>query len=126
MFGPSARRPCRRGRRGCAFRFMRTIGRRRWPLSPRKWRGASGRLRYNTTVAIKLAEIFASIQGEGRLMGVPSTFVRTTGCNLRCSFCDTPYTSWQPEGSFWEIEEILARVAELEPSHVVITGGEPL
>ena len=47
---------------------------------------------------MKISEIFYSIQGEGMLVGVPSVFVRTSGCNLRCAWCDTPYTSWQPEG----------------------------
>ncbi len=47
---------------------------------------------------MKIAELFYSLQGEGSLVGVPSFFIRTSGCNLRCSWCDTPYTSWQPEG----------------------------
>jgi hypothetical protein len=48
--------------------------------------------------ALKIAELFYSLQGEGSLVGVPSVFIRTSGCNLRCAWCDTPYTSWQPEG----------------------------
>ena len=75
---------------------------------------------------MKIAELFYSIQGEGVLLGVPSFFVRTTGCNLRCTWCDTPYTSWQPEGSEMSIARIVAE-AETHPArHVVITGGEPM
>ena len=48
---------------------------------------------------MKIAELFYSLQGEGSLVGVPSFFIRTSGCNLRCSWCDTPYTSWEPEGT---------------------------
>jgi 7-carboxy-7-deazaguanine synthase len=76
---------------------------------------------------MKIAEIFYSLQGEGSLLGVPSIFVRTSGCNLRCSWCDTPYTSWQPDGAEQSLDEILAHVAEFSPArHVVVTGGEPL
>jgi 7-carboxy-7-deazaguanine synthase len=76
---------------------------------------------------VKIAEIFYSLQGEGALVGVPSVFVRTSGCNLRCSWCDTPYTSWQPEGDELSIDEILARVeAHTQARHVVLTGGEPM
>lgn len=75
---------------------------------------------------MRIAEIFHSVQGEGRLVGVPSVFVRTSGCNLRCWFCDSGYTSWQPEGENLTIVEILARVAVFPPRHVVVTGGEPL
>src|SRR5581483_10624102 len=56
--------------------------------------------------ALKISEIFYSIQGEGSLVGVPSVFVRTSGCNLRCIWCDTPYTSWEPEGQELSLEEI--------------------
>lgn len=75
---------------------------------------------------VKLSEIFYSVQGEGSLVGVPSVFVRTSGCNLRCAWCDTPYTSWQPEGEEWSIEQIKQQVKELGASHVVVTGGEPM
>ena len=61
--------------------------------------------------ALKIAELFYSIQGEGSLVGVPSVFIRTSGCNLRCAWCDTPYTSWQPEGTDLELDQILDEVA---------------
>lgn len=60
-----------------------------------------------------IAEIFRSIQGEGRLTGVESVFVRVSGCNLRCVFCDTPYASWSAEGEDLSVEQVLARVDEL-------------
>ncbi len=75
---------------------------------------------------MKIAEIFYSIQGEGSLVGTPATFVRTSGCNLRCVWCDTPYTSWEPEGEEVAIEEILARVARFRSHYTVVTGGEPM
>lgn len=75
---------------------------------------------------MKIAEIFYSIQGEGTLVGVPSVFVRTSGCNLRCTWCDTPYTSWQPEGEDLTIDQVVERVRSFGSSHVVITGGEPM
>ncbi len=75
---------------------------------------------------MRIAEIFHSIQGEGALTGVPSVFVRTSGCNLRCSWCDTPYASWRPEGADAPMEEIRARVSALGARHVVLTGGEPM
>jgi 7-carboxy-7-deazaguanine synthase len=75
---------------------------------------------------MKLAELFYSIQGEGKLMGIPSVFVRVSGCNLRCVWCDTPYASWEPEGREATVEEILKRVEEFDAKHIVITGGEPL
>ena len=75
---------------------------------------------------MKIAEIFYSLQGEGSLIGVPSVFVRTSGCNLRCSWCDTPYTSWQPEGKEQSLDDILSQVAAYPAQYVVVTGGEPM
>lgn len=73
-----------------------------------------------------IAEIFHSLQGEGRLAGVPSVFVRTSGCNLRCNWCDTPYASWSPEGTQLRVDEIVAEVRRSPVRHVVLTGGEPM
>ena len=75
---------------------------------------------------MRISEIFYSIQGEGRLAGTPSLFIRTSGCNLRCVWCDTPYTSWQPEGSSWPLARVLRRVEQHPTRHVVVTGGEPM
>jgi len=75
---------------------------------------------------VRISEIFYSIQGEGRLMGMPSVFIRTAGCNLRCVWCDTPYTSWQPAGAAWSIRTILAEIQKHPTEYVVVTGGEPL
>ena len=75
---------------------------------------------------MKIAEIFYSIQGEGVLTGVPSVFVRTSGCNLRCTWCDTPYTSWAPEGDDMTVAAILEAVKQHPARHTVITGGEPM
>lgn len=75
---------------------------------------------------MKIAELFYSLQGEGSLLGVPSVFVRTTGCNLRCSWCDTPYTSWQPEGDEIPLDDLIAQVLAYPARHAVLTGGEPM
>ena len=75
---------------------------------------------------MKIAEMFFSIQGEGKLAGMPSIFIRTSGCNLRCTWCDTPYTSWTPEGESFEIDAIVDQVAKHPSRYVVITGGEPM
>ena len=83
---------------------------------------------------MRIAEIFCSIQGEGRLTGTESIFVRTSGCNLRCGYCDTPYASWTPEGEDLSVAEILERIEQLGISiaksrglrHAVLTGGEPM
>jgi 7-carboxy-7-deazaguanine synthase len=75
---------------------------------------------------LKIAELFYSIQGEGSLAGVPSVFIRTSGCNLRCGWCDTPYTSWRPEGTDLTLDQILDEVKAHPARHVVVTGGEPM
>jgi len=75
-------------------------------------------------MALKVCEIFYSIQGESTWAGQPCVFIRLTGCNLRCAYCDTSYAYEQ--GAFMEIAEILERVREARCSLVEVTGGEPL
>jgi 7-carboxy-7-deazaguanine synthase len=75
---------------------------------------------------LPVAETFASIQGEGKLAGVPSFFVRASGCNLRCSWCDTPYASWAPEGGQRTVEALIAEARASGLRHAVVTGGEPM
>lgn len=75
---------------------------------------------------LRVAEVFHSIQGEGMFVGTPSVFLRTTGCNLRCWFCDTPYTSWEPEGEQRDWRDVVRETLAFNCEHVVITGGEPL
>jgi len=73
-----------------------------------------------------ISETFTSLQGEGVLAGTPSFFIRTSGCNLRCRWCDTPYTSWQPEGERRSVGSLVDEAVEAGVAHVVVTGGEPL
>jgi 7-carboxy-7-deazaguanine synthase len=75
---------------------------------------------------MRISEIFYSIQGEGELTGVPTVFIRTSGCNLRCRWCDTPYASWNPEGEEMSIEDIIKEVKKHPARHCVLTGGEPM
>lgn len=75
---------------------------------------------------MKISELFFSLQGEGKLTGVPSTFIRISGCNLRCTWCDTPYASWNPTGEDLSIPQILDFVAAQPARHIVLTGGEPM
>ncbi len=75
---------------------------------------------------LRICEVYESLQGEGLLTGTPSTFVRTSGCNLRCWFCDTPFASWQPEGDYFTVEQVMEQISVLSPKHVVLTGGEPM
>lgn len=73
---------------------------------------------------MKINEIFHSIQGEGATMGIPTVFVRLTGCNLACEWCDTKY-AWT-QGQDMTMDQILARIREYQCNQVCITGGEPL
>src|SRR5580700_10050331 len=77
-------------------------------------------------VPMLVSEIFYSIQGEGELTGIPSVFVRTSGCNLRCTWCDTKYASWNPEGDDLSIEAVVDKVMAFPAQHCVLTGGEPM
>ncbi len=73
---------------------------------------------------LKITEIFHSLQGEADTAGVPTVFVRLTGCPLRCQYCDTAYAFHG--GQWWEVQAILARVREFSTRYVCVTGGEPL
>jgi 7-carboxy-7-deazaguanine synthase len=73
---------------------------------------------------MKISEIFTSIQGETSFVGLPFTFVRLTGCNLRCLYCDTQYA--YEEGTEYSLDKVVAEVNKRAVSRVVITGGEPL
>ncbi len=74
---------------------------------------------------MKYSEIFYTLQGEGKLVGVPSVFFRTSFCNLRCSWCDTAYTSWTPENKEMTVSDAFDEISQFGVKHVVITGGEP-
>jgi 7-carboxy-7-deazaguanine synthase len=75
---------------------------------------------------LKISETFSSCQGEGKLTGTDSFFIRTSGCNLRCHFCDTPYASWNPTGDLRLIDDLVVMAIETGLKHVVLTGGEPM
>lgn len=76
---------------------------------------------------LPINELFCSLQGEGNFSGIPSIFVRTSGCNLRCWFCDSYHTSWEPTGAWLSIDDIIDEVLSYEQAdHVVFTGGEPM
>lgn len=79
-----------------------------------------------TSERLWVSEIFVSRQGEGSLTGTDSLFIRLSGCNLRCWFCDTPYASWSPEGSWYSLAQLLRQADQSGVRHVVLTGGEPL
>jgi 7-carboxy-7-deazaguanine synthase len=73
---------------------------------------------------LKISEIFYSLQGEADTAGIPTVFVRLTGCPLRCQYCDTEYAF--TGGQWWELEQVVQKVLELGAGHVCVTGGEPL
>lgn len=78
------------------------------------------------SASLLISETFTSIQGEGKLAGVPSYFIRASGCNLRCTWCDTPYASWTPEGKIRAIAALVDDARASGVRHVVLTGGEPM
>ena len=78
----------------------------------------------NAGQALRITEIFYSLQGEARTVGLPTVFVRLTGCPLRCVYCDTEYAF--SGGELFSIEQIVERVASHAPRYVTVTGGEPL
>jgi 7-carboxy-7-deazaguanine synthase len=73
---------------------------------------------------LRISEIFHSLQGEADTVGIPTAFVRLTGCPLRCSYCDTAYAF--SGGEWWSVADIVRRVGELGTRYVCVTGGEPL
>jgi 7-carboxy-7-deazaguanine synthase len=73
---------------------------------------------------LKINEIFYSIQGESSWVGYPTVFVRTSGCHLRCTYCDTTYA--YHEGGFLSVEQVISKISEFDARHVCVTGGEPL
>jgi len=75
---------------------------------------------------VRVAEIYKSVQGEGVLTGTESVFVRASGCNLRCVYCDSPHASWNPEGIDRSVDDLLDAIDSMECGHVVLTGGEPM
>ena len=73
---------------------------------------------------LRITEIFYSLQGEARTVGLPTVFVRLTGCPLRCVYCDTAYAF--SGGDLFSIDNVAAQVADYAPRYVTVTGGEPL
>jgi 7-carboxy-7-deazaguanine synthase len=73
---------------------------------------------------LRLTEIFFSLQGETKTVGIPTVFIRLTGCPLRCQYCDTTYAF--DGGTWWDIDNILAEIKKYQTQYVTVTGGEPL
>ena len=78
----------------------------------------------SSAARLKITEIFHSLQGEAQFVGMPTVFVRLTGCPLRCHYCDTAYAFHG--GEWWNLPDILERVAQFDTHDVCVTGGEPL
>lgn len=78
----------------------------------------------NLRIKLKINEIFYSLQGEGSDVGLPTIFIRLTGCNLRCNYCDTKYAFY--EGNYMGIDEIMEEIKKWKCKRICITGGEPL
>lgn len=92
--------------------------RRIWPL-----RGCSN-CRRSDVDGLKITEIFRSLQGEADTAGIPTVFVRLTGCPLRCQYCDTTYAFHG--GAWMTLEDVVRQVRDFDTHHVCVTGGEPL
>jgi len=75
-------------------------------------------------LSLQINEIFYSIQGESNLSGWPTVFVRTMGCNIRCTYCDTKYSYY--EGTRLRFEDIISKIKSYGAKHVCVTGGEPM
>ncbi len=75
---------------------------------------------------LSVSEIFSSLQGEGPNRGKPVIFLRTAGCNLRCTWCDTPYALELRQGTRLSTEDVLEKIKQFDVKHIVLTGGEPM
>lgn len=75
-------------------------------------------------MSLRITEIFFSIQGESKLVGLPTVFIRLTGCPMRCTYCDTAYAF--EGGTKTELADILTEVNQYQAKHITVTGGEPL
>ena len=75
-------------------------------------------------MSLRITEIFYSIQGESNLVGLPTVFVRLTGCPMRCTYCDTAYAF--DGGTKMDITQILSEIGQYQTKHITVTGGEPL
>jgi 7-carboxy-7-deazaguanine synthase len=76
--------------------------------------------------AVRINEIFRSVQGETSSAGLPTIFIRTAGCNLRCSYCDTPYALTAKDSVQMTVGAVMGEVKQLKTRRVCLTGGEPL
>ncbi len=93
----------------------------KWPTVALSYAGC-----YQAKKSMKVIEIFYSLQGEGRLAGVPSAFVRLAGCPLRCRWCDTKYAWSEAAGREMSIDEIEKEISTFDTPYLIITGGEPM